>query len=443
MVDANIKIIAELKLFLETVSNDPDTRRLFTYNDTDFTRDRKLPLERLVCMLINQPKRSLCIELQEFFDYIGASELSCTKAAYSMQRVKLNPIFFAMWNQWLVDNFYCHYGDKVKKWNGFTLLAVDGSTAYLFDKGDIKKHFGTQSNQHVAVPMAQVMQVHDVLNDLTIWGDIYPINKSEQHIMACNIDRLAANSLTLFDRGYPGYTLMYLLLNQESPRHFLMRCRSNFNNAVKDFLLSGKHSEIIELKPNKEAIDQLREHGFIVTKNTCIKVRMVKVTLSTGEEEVLLTDLYDEEIYTLEELKALYFMRWQIETTYSKQKNQQQMEVFSGHKVICVEQDYAAGLFTANLQSLITKQTENYVQQVSVQRKHNYKINRNVSWAAMKNKIVELFLNFDSREILEHLQKKFEKDLEPIRLGRKYPRVKKATRLKGKYQTYTNYRRAI
>jgi hypothetical protein len=443
MVDANVKIIAELKLFLETVANDPETRKLFTYSETDFTRDRKLTLDRLVCMLINLSKRSLCVELQEFFDYIGFSQLSCTKAAYSMQRVKLKPIFFSIWNQWLIDNFYYHYGNKVKKWNGYTLLAVDGSTAYLFDKGDIKEYFGIQGNQYTEVPMAQVMQIHDVLNDLTLWGDIYPINHSEQHIMACNIDRLPANSLTLFDRGYPSYTLMYLLLNQESPRHFVMRCRSNFNNAVKDFLRSGKHSKIIELKPNQDAIDKLREHGFIVTNNTRIKVRMVKIKLATGEEEVLLTDLYDEQLYGLEELKDMYFMRWQIETTYGKQKNQQQMEVFTGHKVICVEQDYAAGLFTANLQSLITKQTDNYVQHINARRKHKYKINRNVSWAAMKNKIVDLFLNFNSREILEQLQKKFEKNLEPIRLGRKYPRIKKATRLKGKYQTFTNYRRSI
>lgn len=40
-------------------------------------------------------------------------------------------------------------------------------------------------------------------------------------------------------------------------------------------------------------------------------------------------------------------MRWKIEITYSKQKNQLQMEIFSGHRVVCIEQDYAAGLFVA------------------------------------------------------------------------------------------------
>ena len=74
-------------------------------------------------------------------------------------------------------------------------------------------------------------------------------------------------------------------------------------------------------------------------------------------------------------------MRWEIETTYGKQKNQLQMEIFSGHKVICIEQDYAAGLFVANLQSIIVKQCEEKVKEISVSRCYEYKINRNVSWA--------------------------------------------------------------
>lgn len=443
MVQANLKIITELKLFLEMAAADPEIRQLFTNSANDFSRDRKLPFAKLISMLINLPKRSLSIEIQEFFEHIGTAELSCTKGAFSLQRTKLKPIFFKVWNQWLIDNFYYWYGDKVKRWKGFTLLAVDGSTGYLFNKGDIMAHFGTQCNQYMEVPMTQIMQIQDVLNDLTLWSDIYPANEPEQHIMANNIFRIPPGSLTLFDRGYPSYTLMYLLLNQEQPRHFVMRCRSNFNNAVKDFLRSSKHSKIIEMKPDKRTIEQLKIYGFIVTGNTAIKVRMVKINLPTGTQEILLTSLYDETIYNLCELKKLYALRWRIETTYSKLKNQQQMEIFTGHRVICLEQDYAAGIFTANLQSLIEKQADQYIQQISKNRKHNYKINKNVSWAFMKHRVVKLFLEKDAIHILIQLQKAFERNLEPERLGRHYPRITKAKRTKGKYQTFTNYRRSL
>jgi hypothetical protein len=120
---------------------------------------------------------------------------------------------------------------------------------------------------------------------------------------------------------------------------------------------------------------------------------MVKVKLNSGEIEILLTNLYDEKLFTIDDLKYLYGLRWGIETTYGKQKNQQQMEQFSGHRVICIQQDYAAGLFVANLQSLIEKQCEDYLHQVNKGRKYRYKINRNVSWAPMKHNIVKLFLN--------------------------------------------------
>jgi hypothetical protein len=389
------------------------------------------------------PKRSLSIDIQEFFDTLSKGPECCTKGAFSLQRTKLNPIFFKAWCKCLVDNFYHHYGDKVKRWRGFIVQAVDGSTAYLLNKMEVKEHFGTQDNKHVRIPMARVMQVHDVLNDITVWGGIYPIIESEQSIMASRVQHLALDSLTLFDRGYPGYALMYMMIHEETPRHFVMRCKSTMNKEVKQFLRSSNKCKIVDLAPGKVAIETLRGKGFIVTPSTHIKIRMQKIRLPDGETEVLLTNLYDEKTYSAADLKYLYGLRWGIETVYGKQKNQQQMEQFSGHRVICIEQDYAAGIFVANLQSLIEKQSEKYLNKVNKQRKHIYRINRNISWASLKHQIVGLFLYQSPRKILILLQKAFERNLESVRPGRKYPRIFKVHRLYGKYKTFTNYKRAI
>lgn len=443
MVAANLQIIAELKLFLEEVSQNAKVRKLVTVGEEDFSRNRKLPMERLVGIIINMPKRSLSIEIREFFDSLGGEEDGCTKSAFSMQRSKLQPLFFKAWHEWLVKSFYHYYGDNIKCWKGFRLQAVDGSTAYLPNRKDVIAHFGTQDNQHVGVPMARVMQVYDVLNEITVWGSISPIKESEQAIIATQITQLSTDSLTLFDRGYPGYALMYLMLNQETPRHFVMRCRTNFNKIVKQFAGSRKRSKIVEFTPGPEAIAMLLKHGYIVTEHTTIKVRMVRITLPTGEDEILLTSLYDEKLYGIEDLKCLYGLRWGIETSYGKQKNQQQMEQFSGHRVICIQQDYFAGLFVGNLQSLIEKQCQNYLHKINKQRKYDYRINRNISWASLKHNIVRLFLQENPQDILLQLQVAFEQNAEPVRPGRKFPRTFKAKRLKGKYQTFTNYKRAI
>lgn len=443
MVDANLKIIAELKAFLETISTDSELRKLVTQSASDFSRHRKLTMEHLVALIINMPKRSLSIEIQEFFDQLGKSDVFCTKGAFSLQRTKLKPLFFQVWNKWLVDCFYRFYGDNVKDWKGYRLQAVDGSTAYLMHKEEILEHFGTQDNQYVETPMARVMQVHDILNDITVWGELYPIKTSEQAIMQERVSFLCKNSITLFDRGYPSYSLMYLMLNQEEPRQFVMRCKVSFNNKVKAFMQSKKNSKIVELTPSDTAIATLRQLGYIVTKSTPIKVRMVKIKLNDNTTEVLLTSLYNEELYSLEDLKHLYGLRWRIETTFYKQKNQLQMEQFSGHRVICIRQDYAACIFVSNLQSLLEKQCDDYLKNIESKRKYQYRVNRNVSWASLKHNIVKLFLENNEAELLQCLQRAFERNVEPVRPGRQYERSKRKKRLNGKYQTFTNYKRAI
>ena len=148
-------------------------------------------------------------------------------------------------------------------------------------------------------------------------------------------------------------------------------------------------------------------------------------------------------MYPPSELKKLYAKRWQIETTYFKQKNQMQMEIFSGHRVICIQQDFAAGLFVANLQSLIEKQCEPYLQELNKRRKYEYKTNKNLSWAALKHRIIKLFLENDSEYILKFLQSRFEQNTEPIRPNRQYKRTFRKMNTRGKYRTLTNYKRAI
>lgn len=443
MVNTNVKIIEALKSFLNIVIEDPEIRALFTTSPSDFSRNRKLPLSKIVGMLINLPKRSLSIELQSFFESLEQPDSCCTKGAFSLQRPKLKPIFFKVWNDFLVKEFYNFYGNDVKRWEGFRLMAVDGSNTSVMNVPEVLKYFGSADNQFGGVPMARVMQIHDVLNDLTIWGDIFPRSYSENAIIANHIRHLPEDSLTLFDRGYPSYSLIYLLANEESPRHFLMRCKTTFSNEVKNFVASNKINLITTIYPSFESIKKLREHGYIVAKTTGIKIRMLKVVLPDGEIEVLLTDLYDNKIFTLKKMRKLYFMRWKIETTYSKQKNQMQMEIFSGHRVVCIEQDYAAGLFVANLQSIIEKQCEQAVKEISAARYYDYKINRNISWASLKNRILKLFIQSDnSFEILMELQNLFIKNIEPVRPGRHVPRTL-PKRKRGKYQTFTNYRRAI
>jgi hypothetical protein len=323
------------------------------------------------------------------------------------------------------------------------LLAVDGSNISMVNTPDVAAHFGTADNQFGGVPMARAMQIHDVLNDIAVWGGIFPRSCSENAIIADNIRHLPADSLTLFDRGYPSYRLIFQLNNEETPRWFLMRCKITFNHEVRDFVSGTAMDMVTSIYPSAESIKKLRQHGYIVTAKTGIKIRMLKIGLPSGETEVLLTNLYDQEIFTFKKLSTLYCMRWNIETAYSRQKNQLQLEICSGHRVVCIEQDHAAGLFVSNLQSIIEKQCEQDVRQISLTRRHAYKINKNISWALLKNRILKIFIQpSSSTTILLELQYLFVRNIEPVRPDRHYERTS-PKRKRGKYQTFTNYRRAI
>lgn len=201
MVEANIKIIEELKEFLRIITVDSDLRALFTNKASDFTRNRKLTYSRTVFLIINMLKKSLSIEIQDFFENCIPDKLSCTKSALSIQRKKLKPLFFEVWNGLLVNCFYNYYGDKVKKWNGFLLIAVDGSTVNLVNKDPVKNHFGTHGNHLAEIPMAGIIKFYDVLNKITVFSKIHPIKIGEKSIVADHIERIPEDSLSIFDRG--------------------------------------------------------------------------------------------------------------------------------------------------------------------------------------------------------------------------------------------------
>jgi hypothetical protein len=442
IAETNVIIIDEMKKFLRETVNSPLEKAQYCYSPGAFTRNRVLTVDNIIMLIMNALKRSLNIELRDYFEHFGKG-MSCSKQAFCEQRVKLKPEFFHSWNRVLISNFYKHYGDRVKKWKGMALWAIDGSTVPLPETEDLRKTFGGAGNQRggKVSPMARVCCVYDVLNEVIVKGFLHPYSVSEEEVVpSCLSDLEIENKLFLFDRGYPGYWLMYLL--KEKGSHFVMRAQRNASKAVKDFLKSDATDVITDLTPSYTSLKKLRDMGKDVCKDTPLRIRMVKVVLKTGETEVLITDLYDRDIYREKDLQEVYRLRRGIETCYGYLKQELQPGQFSGIRQICIEQDFAASLLLFNLQSLIEKQTEKYVEAVSRKRKYRYKVNKNISWASLKSRTVLLFLHEDPLKILTELEKLFESCLEPVRPDRNYPRIEKHGP-DVKYYTLTNYKRAL
>jgi hypothetical protein len=442
IANSNVGIINEMKKFLNSVAEDPHKRIEYVSSLRDFSRKRLLGFQVMVLLLINSLKRSLSVEIMCFFEHFSPNEI-CTKQAFSKGRRKLNPKFFHDWNQVLIDSYYRIYQSKFKQWKGMKLFAVDGSSVLLPDTEEMRSKFGISigSTSGVGSPVARICVLYDVLNQIAVKGFLHPYTVSEEEVTLNLLENLdLAQSLLLFDRGYPSYWLIYKLMEKKT--HFVMRAASNANNTVKTFL-AGKETDLtLEFYPPYASLKKLRDMGVNISKQTPVKIRLVKVMLNTGEIEVLITNLYDATSYSVESLKEVYHLRWGIETYYGYIKDELQLGQFSGLNSICVEQDFAANLFLFNLQSIIEKQCEPTLKTIGKNRKYQYKVNKNVSWASLKYRVVKLFLVENTFEILFELQKLFCRYLEPIRPNRKYPRKKKRIP-NSKHYTITNYKRAI
>ena len=154
----------------EIIINKNFTKR-HKINKTDFTRKRSLPFSTVFIFLINFLKSSIQNELDKFFKNINSTDVpqrEVTASAFCQARQKLNYTAFTELLHKCVELFYKLF--PIKRWHGFRLLAVDGSTVQLPNEEEIKQHFGCwhPAKSTEPCPMARVSQMFDVLNNMSV-----------------------------------------------------------------------------------------------------------------------------------------------------------------------------------------------------------------------------------------------------------------------------------
>ncbi len=439
MQEANLKIITRLKQFITLTSSYQELLQKFRVSEHDFIRSRKLPFEKVVLLISKLCKKSLSIELEKFFEEMGGSML-CSVSAFSQQRLKLKPDFFSCANRLLQKCFYLYYGNCVKRWKGYRIMAGDGSAISLINTPELSHYFGGQSNQHTHFVQAKTFYHYDVLNELITLAVIKPYRYGELNMAYRAIEEIQQDMVTIYDRNFSNYKMVALHVWQKKERKFVIRAKET-QNMIKNFIKSGACSSVVNMLPTPSAITGLRKSGFTITKDTLLPVRLLRVELPHSVE-VLITNLWEEEGHPAEEFKDLYFMRWGIETNIWIQKNVLQLESFSGLKVCSVLQDFYATVMMTNLHSILIKEAQQTVENTLTERKYPVKINRNKSFGKLKVNLVHLFIHHNPKSILQKLHDHFIRDILPVRKGRSYKRIRKNIQSKSKYKTFTNFKPA-
>ena len=394
--------------------------------------------------MINFLTRSLSAEIESFISFVRQTikekEIRCfTKSAFVQCRKKIKPEVFKHLSDHLIDEFYTDNDASINLWNGFRLLAVDGSRLTLPDTKELEAQYGRTKNQtDTGVVQARVSVLYDVLNKFAIDGSLSALSVGEGSLALNHLAFSKPADLIIYDRGYPSFELMYEHFQRDID--FLIRVKTDFSNVIRHFYQSELDTDIVKIYPGKNT--KLSDKSY--SKDTFREVRLVRVDLSSGETEILITSLFDAEKYPNSLFKELYYLRWGIETFYDEIKNKMNVEHFSGYSQQSVLQDFYAVLFVSNAQSLIVGEINDELADESARKKYQYKVNNSLSYCFLKNRIITLFFSdWEMSIIISELKELFKKHIVPVRPNRKYDRKTGKYRRKEKHKSLKNRKNTI
>jgi predicted mannosyl-3-phosphoglycerate phosphatase (HAD superfamily) len=322
----------------------------------DFIRSRKVGFISLLILIMSLLRKTVQLELDEFIgNELSEKNETYTKQSFSEARQKIKPEVFLILNHELLEMYYSH---EYNNYKGYRLLAIDGSKIQLPNNQKTREQYGAIKNNLEEFEIAQALTstLYDLENGIIISSLLAHCESSERKLAMQHIKELLGlgqeiSNLILFDRGYPSHELISFL--EKSKQKYMMRVKSNF---FKEVIESKTKDEIVTIIVTPTRKKHMKQQGFEVQSGDSITVRVVKFDLPSGEEEILITNVFDDEI-NFDECKSLYFKRWGVETKYDVLKNKMQIENFSGDSIKVIQQDFFATILLANIASLIEEDT--------------------------------------------------------------------------------------
>ena len=432
------------KLFNKSVSTIASDISKYSLNPTkDFTREKKLPVDKLITFLVSQGASSTKNELLDFF---SMSNDTPTASALNQQRDKLRPeALEAVFNEFnaSVSTF--------RTYSNYRFLAADGSTFSFFSKPSFasEEYYVSEGHSAKGYYSMHLNAFYDLKTHTYTDAIIQPIHKINEYRAFCEmVDRhpiiREIKNVYIADRGYCSYNNMAHVIENE--QYFLFRTKDihskgltakfeypdsdSFDIAV-NVTIVRSHSKKITIKEDyykrfigKDLAFDFIDYGSLNSYN--LSFRVVRFPLSDNTYECIVTNLPINEFPT-EEIKKLYFSRWGIETSFRKLKYTIGLCNFHSYKPEFIQQEIWAKLIAYNI-------TETLINLAIIKKrntKHPYKVN--FSRATHICRIfLQQHLKKDSIDVMFLLQK----ELIPIRNERQYPRLQTAHFRRPRYFIY-------
>lgn len=417
-------------------------------NTTAFIRKRKVFVEDIAKYIIGSKKERNQKLKNLYFNMIRNNDMNITNQGMSLQRLKFNPEAIKyLTDEWIRSIYADHDYERVRRIKGYYVFAIDGTDLILPNSEEgYNKYGGNTSTNGFKTTMASASCIYDVVNRIIVDANINPYKTSELSSANRNIKALDElipfeKKIYLFDRGYISSNFIVNLFNLK--HNFLFRLPSNvFKTEVSSMTTND---ELITIEMTKERLNAIRHepHYEQMLSVDHIVVRIVKIRLGNGIEEILLTNL-DANEFSIEELKELYRLRWEIETVYNSLKHKIQIEKFSGYKPIIIEQDFYASIYLWNMLQDMILDVQGDLDDEERYHIHEIKISDSMAVELVRNNLLKILYSEDrKKDEFKNLVEEIIKHVEPIRPNRTFPRNNnKPNKNTSKYKEYIKKKQA-
>lgn len=335
----------------------------------------------------------------------------------------------------LVSEFYSQ--DTIKRFKTYLLLACD-TTCQLLPDSEATRKIGTHTNQYKTVASQKIALFFDILNQFYYHASLHPKQAADLPCVQDYIKELPKTTLTIYDRGFG--SLLLIFLHSHYGSKCLIRLKVSFSNYVKDFVKSDDNERVIEVNLGTNCVKSLASMGIKRFRTSSIQIRLIRVKLPSGEDEILLTNVCQKEL-SIEEAYQLYGMRWGIETTINYLKNVFKLGIFSGYSKTAISQDIWCNLIAQNLQNCLIWCQEVDLSKINSRRKKVYKVNRAVACGTLLGNIQTLFCcpiaTLQSK--IDLVLGAFIRSLERVKTANK-ERLRKRQRPNDRHTTEKNYK---
>lgn len=404
------KLVEQLMKLINVAINRPELPETIRIEgSSNFSRNRKLTGKRLAILVLSGIRQPLQLAADALFKVLNCTEERVSKQAVSKARTNLDPAFIkGCFVEAAIEGTKCSDLNLFK--GKYRLCAIDGSDVALDNAPALKQEFGCSGRaKNATTAMASV--AYDPLNDWILDASLSPYKVDERTAARGHIATVSAlttnktvKNLFLFDRGYPSRAFMAELI--DAGHKFVMRVRRKFNL---DF----------------DAVSQNEKVTFVWMGKT-YHVRVVKVVLSSGETESLVTNLSAKTL-PAEEAGALYFKRWCIETKFDSLKNRLALENMSGRRPVTVYQDFWATMYIANLCAALQYRTDATIEDKTEGACNLYaqKTNETRLIKKFRDEFIHCMTESSPAKrsrLLDALVQDIVRDTTPIKPGRSFPR---------------------